>query len=57
MDELGIYLEKPYQWIGSRKHKGKNYVLGLVDEYLARWMLESELEFSMTRCGKASSQR
>jgi hypothetical protein len=39
MYEWGIYLERQYQWIGSRKHKGKKYVLGLVDEYLARWML------------------
>jgi hypothetical protein len=49
MDEWGIYLERPYQWMGSRKHKEKKYVLGPVDEYLARWMLESEFEFSMTK--------
>ena len=40
-----------------KEHKEKKYALGLVDECLARWMLESELEFSMTRRGKASSQR
>jgi hypothetical protein len=34
---------------GLRKHKGKKYVLDRVDEYLARWMLEPELEFCMTR--------
>ena len=28
-----------------KEHKGEKYVLGLVDEYLAKWMLESELEF------------
>jgi hypothetical protein len=28
-----------------------------VDEYLARWMLESEFEFSMTKWGEASRQK
>jgi hypothetical protein len=32
-----------------KEHKGNKYVLGPVDEYLARWVLESELEFSLTR--------
>ena len=40
-----------------KEHREKKYVLGLVGECLARWMLESDLEFSMTRRGKASSKR
>ena len=41
----------------DREHREKKYVLGLVDECLAKWMLDSELEFSITKRGKASSQR
>ena len=40
-----------------KEHREKKYVLGLVDECLAKWMLDSELEFSITKRGKASSQR
>ena len=28
-----------------KEHEGEKYVLDLVDEYLTRWMLKSELEF------------
>jgi hypothetical protein len=35
--------------MGLRKHKGKKYALGLVDEYLAMWMLESKFEFCMAK--------
>ena len=40
-----------------KEHEREKYVLGLVDECLAKWMLDSELEFSITKRGKASSQR
>jgi hypothetical protein len=46
---VGYLFGKTISVDGLRKQKGKKYVLGLVDEYLARWTLEPELEFSMTR--------